>query len=423
VGAGLAGKAASLQLAKAGLNVICIGPPERTQGAVGESLDWSAPDLLKKLGFPMEYLVESQMATWKRHVILRMPDGCSEEYVPSPWLGEPPFNIELKTLHVDRVRLDEQLWKTTAAAGVTLVSDKVVSLEKSGKRIFEIRTANGGKYFARWFIDASGRGASLFAREFQLPKIEAGPPKVAIWTYFPVIDPVQGTTLYMNPSPTEYLSWIWEIPVNPDTVGVGVVMTGEQIKAKREQGLATNEIYRQELAKFSRFGSLLEANSLEGLNVTSFTARVHCDVAGPNWFVCGEAASMVDPITSNGVTAALRHASEASALILKYHSKGKVPLRARICYSSRILNMAKFFNRGIERIVYETPVRNRIGLPNAGFVYTGPAWSMNVVYTRLKPFGIFSTFLLNCLLGVFRISAWVLYRFSSLGSNIGGVVA
>jgi menaquinone-9 beta-reductase len=121
---------------------------------------------------------------------------------------------------------------------------------------------------------------------------------------------------------------------------------------------------------------------------------------------------MVDPITSNGVTAALRHAAEASSLILKYRAKGRLPLRTRICYSSRIVQMAKFFNGGIEKIVYEPPVRNRIGLQKAGTVYTSPAWSMNVVYARLKPGGIFSTLLLNSVLGIFRVSAWVFYHLS-----------
>jgi hypothetical protein len=74
--------------------------------------------------------------------------------------------------------------------------------------------------------------------------------------------------------------------------------------------------------------------------------------------------------------------------------------------------MAKFFNSGIEKIVYEPPVRNRIGLQKAGEVYTSPAWSMNVVYARLKPGGMFSTLLLNSMLGVFRLSAWVFYHLS-----------
>ena len=412
VGAGMAGKAAALQLAKAGLKVICISPAEGTRPPVGESLDWSAPELLKNLGFPMDHLIETQMATWKRHVTLHMRDGCSEHYVPTPWLGEPPLNIELRTLHLDRVRIDQALLNLTTEMGVRLVPDRVVAVEHAGKRITSVRTASGAKCSGAWFIDASGIGASLFAREFNLPKIEHGPAKVALWKYFPVSDPVQGTTLYMDPSPSEYLDWVWEIPVNPESVSVGVVTTGALMKGKRDQGLTVDEVYEQELAKFPRFDPLLQAGAISGMNVTSFKCRVYLRTAGPNWLICGEAASMVDPITSNGVTAALRHAAEASSLILKFHPEGTLPLRTRMCYSSRIVHMAKFFNSGIEKIVYEPPVRNRIGLQKAGTVYTSPAWSMNVIYARLKPGGIFSTLLLNSLLGIFRLSAWVFYHLS-----------
>ena len=412
VGSGLAGKAASLQLARGGLRVICISPDQGTRPPVGESLDWSAPELFKKLGMPMEYLLETKMATWKRHVTLRTRDGCSEHYVPTPWLGESPLNIELKTLHIDRMQLDEELRKRTVDAGVELVPDRVVGVERTGKRVSSVRTARGTEYRAAWFVDASGVGVSLFAREFKLHKIEYGPAKIAIWAYFPVTDPMEGTTLYMDPSPVKYLDWIWEIPINPQTVSIGIVSTGELIKAKRDQGLSVDEIYTQELAKFSHFEPLPRSGG--EMNVTSFRCRVYLGVAGPNWLICGEAASMVDPITSNGVTAALRHAAEASSLILKYRSKQRLPLRARVCYSSRISQMAKFFNGGIEKIVYETPVRNRIGLLKAGTVYTSPAWSMNVVYARLKPAGPLKTLLLNSILGVFRFSAWLFYRLSLL---------
>ena len=65
IGGGLAGKAAALQLARAGLRVICIAPPDTMRQPVGESLDWSAPDLLSALGLPMEDLVKTKTATWK----------------------------------------------------------------------------------------------------------------------------------------------------------------------------------------------------------------------------------------------------------------------------------------------------------------------------------------------------------------------
>ena len=95
---------------------------------------------------------------------------------------------------------------------------------------------------------------------------------------------------------------------------------------------------------------------------------------------------------------------------MKHRKRGELPILARISYGSRILQMAKFFDGGIEKIVYEPPVRNRIGLGNSGTVYTSPAWSMNVVYARLKPNRIFSTFLLGVFLGFFRAAAWVFYQ-------------
>jgi len=214
----------------------------------------------------------------------------------------------------------------------------------------------------------------------------------------------------MEPLASEYLEWVWEIPISPDVVSVGYVTTGVATKAKREQGLSVEDIFHQQLMKFPRFEPLLRAGAQGALNVTSYRSRVHAGVAGPNWLVAGEAASMVDPITANGVTAALRHAAEASRLIVKYRKQGKLPLRARIAHSSRILQVAKFFNSGIEKIVYEPPVRNQIGLGHSGTAYTSPAWSMNVVYARLKPNGIFSTFLLGSFLGFFRASAWVFYQ-------------
>jgi flavin-dependent dehydrogenase len=261
-------------------------------------------------------------------------------------------------------------------------------------------------------------GGSPLAREFKLPKIEYGPAKVAVWAYFPVSDPDQGTTLYMAPSPSRYLDWIWEIPVNPQTVSVGAVTTGEWMKTKRDEGLSVNELYAQELTKFSRFAPLLRTGPISEINVTSFKCRTYSGVAGPNWLICGEAASMVDPITSNGVTAALRHAAEASSLILKYLDTARLPWRGRICYSSRILQMAKFFNSGVEKVVYEPPIRNRFGLQKAGIVYTVPAWSMNVIYARLRPSGVISTLLLYSILGVFRLGAWTVYRLClSMGGN------
>ncbi len=411
IGGGLAGKAASLHLARAGLSVTCIEPADAARQAVGESLDWSAPDLLKALGLPMEQLVSGRIATWKRHVTLQLRDGCSEQYIPSAWLARAPFRVELRTLHVDRQRLDEELSNLAAAQGIKLVRDRVTGVEREGNRILSVKTAGGSTFAAKWFIDSSGFAAPVLTREFELRAVEFGPPKVALWTYFTVRQAVEGTTLYMDPGPSEYLDWVWEIPINPDTVSVGYVVAGAAIKVKREQGLSLDEIFQDQLKKHPHFEPMLTAGPIGSLNVTSFRCRAHEGTAGPNWLIAGEAASMVDPITANGVTAALRHAAEAASLILKFRKQGELPAVSRALYSSRILELAKFFNSGIERIVYEPSVRNRIGLRQAGTVYTSPAWTMNLVYNRLRPRGMVSTLLFNSVIGLFRCSGWAFYQF------------
>ncbi len=411
IGGGLAGKAASLHLARAGLSVTCIEPADAARQAVGESLDWSAPDLLKALGLPMEQLVSERIATWKRHVTLQLGDGCSEQYIPSAWLARAPFRVELRTLHVDRLRLDEKLSNLATAQGVKLIRGKVTGVERKGNRILCVKTDDGSMFVAKWFIDSSGFAASVLAREFQLRAIKFGPLKIAWWAYFTVRQAVDGTTLYMDPVPSEYLDWVWEIPINPDTVSVGYVTTGATARAKREQGLSVDEIFREQLKKHPHFKAMLAAGQIGPLNVTSYRCRAHKGVAGPNWLIAGEAASMVDPITANGVTAALRHAAEAASLILEFRKRGELPALSRALYSSRILQLAKFFNSGIERIVYESSVRNRIGVRRAGIIYTTPAWTMNLVYNRLRPRGMVSTLLFNSAIGLFRCSAWAYYQF------------
>jgi hypothetical protein len=66
--------------------------------------------------------------------------------------------------------------------------------------------------------------------------------------------------------------------------------------------------------------------------------------------------------------------------------------------------------------VYQPPVRNRIGIRQTGAVYTGAAWTLNLVYARMRPAGIFSTFLISMLLGFFRLSGWIFFRLCKLGS-------
>jgi flavin-dependent dehydrogenase len=406
VGGGLAGMAASLHLASANLRVTCIEPQTEAREPVGESLDWATPGLLRGLGFSMEDLVSSQIATYKRGVMLKVNGGGEQKYAPSAWLERPPCNIELRTMHVDRFRLDPELMNKAVSRGVTIVRDKAVAVERDGKRVTAIRTAAGARLTSPWFIDASGSATSLFAREFHLPAYSYGPKKVAMWSYFPSSRAEEATTIHVEERRGSYLEWIWEIPINPSTRSVGYVTTGDSIRARRHAGLTVQEIFSRQLGRFPHLKSLLDNGPYKSPSVTAFRCRSYRGVAGPNWLIAGEAASLADPITSNGVSAALRHAQEAAFLIAKFRGQPTLPRMARAAYGRRVLQMGRFFNSGIERLVYDWPSRDQTGILYAGDVYTAAAWSCNALYSRLKPTGLISSFAFGALLDTLRASAW-----------------
>jgi flavin-dependent dehydrogenase len=409
LGGGLAGMGASIHLVRAGLRVLCIEEQAADTTPVGESLDWSAPELLRDLGLPMQKLIDEGFGTWKRHVTLQLADGSTTHYIPGEWLGQPPFNIELRTLHVDRVQLNSAIREIAVRDGVRMLHDRVTEVETRGRRVVSVTTASGKRLGSPWFIDASGGSARLLPRAFNLPVSDYGPAKVAIWTYLAVAESVEGTTLHVEGDCPAYMDWVWEIPIHADQLSIGFVAPGETVKALRASGQTVDSILRVQLDRFPRFRDLLHSVPDITTRVASYRCRVHRHIFGSNWLVAGEAAAMVDPMTSNGVTAALRHASEAAALIAKYRHRSRLPWIAAAMYSRRVQDVARFFNCGIEKVIYDGPIRNRIGVRTAGDVYTIPAWSLNNVYARVSPRGVIGSMFFWLLLGTFRAAASLLH--------------
>jgi len=114
----------------------------------------------------MERLIAEEIATYKRHIVLSLGDGFNQEYVPSEWLGDPPWNVELRTLHVDRLQLKAALREIVLNHGVALLADKASDVERDGKRIIALKTQSGMRIDSRWFVDASGFATSLLPRDY-----------------------------------------------------------------------------------------------------------------------------------------------------------------------------------------------------------------------------------------------------------------
>lgn len=415
LGGGLAGTAASIHLARAGLSVLCIEPASTTGVLVGESLDWSAPPLLAELGFPMERLLDERIATYKKHVVVTATDGTACEYIPGRWLAQKPWNVEVKTLHIDRTALRNRLRTVAGRLSIPTLEDRVVAIESHGERIIAVTTAAGQTIRARFYLDASGASARLMPRRVRSSVLTYGPQKVALWNYFTVSDSPEGTAIHTDGSARRYMEWIWEIPVNPNTIGVGYVASADAIRVRRRQGENVEHIYANAVARIPRLAAMLPNAHRTAPHVVTWRCRVCRRITGENWIAIGESASMIDPMTSNGVTAALRQAQEASRIVISAGRRMRLPRPGRMLYTRRAVAMARFFNCGIELVVYDWPIRERIGTFSAGRVYTVPAWLFNLLYTRMKPRGPVATMLFCASLAALRcvasVADWLCRRF------------
>jgi hypothetical protein len=170
--------------------------------------------------------------------------------------------------------------------------------------------------------------------------------------------------------------------------------------------------------RFPRLREVIERAGIPEVATTTFLCRTYQRVCGANWVIIGEAASQSDPITGNGVTAALRHADEATALISKYRDRGTIPAFARSVYSLRVSAVGRYFNSLIEKTFYQPMLRDRFGLFGTAHIYTVPAWSMNLIYTRMRPRGsLIRTLAITSMMSLVRMIVWAAFRVANLFSR------
>jgi len=101
----------------------------------------------------------------------------------------------------------------------------------------------------------------------------------------------------------------------------------------------------------------------------------------------GEAASMPDPLTGNGVTSGIRHARHAVDAILAAGSRHTLSAAQQRVYGRHVFRLGHSFNAHIERAVYGPTLRHGLGLQAATYIYTSFAFFMNALHARFDPRG------------------------------------
>ena len=241
IGAGLAGMSACVHLAEAGLG-LCIDAGALDSNPVGESLDWSAPDLLKGLGLPMEHLLEQRIATYKRHVVLKLKDGSQRRYIPGAWLGSP---LQRQSAHIAcRSRpINGELRKKVDDLGIRVWNDRVVRVEAAERLVKAVLTAKGDRVVSRWFLDASGFSAVYFRGSFACQSMSMAHTRLRSGTTSTF--PIRSKERPFTQMPQGQVMWTrsGRYPIHPNRHQYGYVYVGDAIERARQRGLSVQEIF------------------------------------------------------------------------------------------------------------------------------------------------------------------------------------
>ncbi len=380
LGAGMGGLAAALSLAKAGRSVVLLDRSEPPWRRVGESFDWETPRFLEDLGLDLEKLVEKRALAPKPGVIVW---SNSTHRSNDTYLIPPPSYMRLVrrpvvTFHGNRELLDSVLLDEALKAGAQFRVDRVKEVSIEGERVESIELAEGGKLRARFLIDASGR-TGLITRAAGIRYRYLSEQMVSLYRRYSHSYDHKGTRVYCLDQ-GKHFTWAWNIHVDDETTDLGIVVSAECFKELRDQEGSKEAVFWRiidEIPALEEFRDRSRAS--QELHACSFRNYVGDRSSGENWIAVGESAFLVDPISSAGVTVALRSARFASMLIGEALDSRKPFLCRKSCrqYHRRVLIQVTAVNTLVNRLKQHRRLWNYVGMSVYTRLLTLVQWHIN----------------------------------------------
>lgn len=364
VGGGVAGYAAAISLATSGQRVAVLDKDIAGPTSLGESLDWETPRMLDQLGIDCDELLERDEATFKRGAVAShsvIAGRVSIGFHPIYRVLMALVGRSRDTYHVRRSAMSRALVDRAKEVGVSLIETRVVEVHTAGDRISELVDETGQTFVADHYIDATGR-ARVLARELGIGAQTIGPAKLALSARMTHTYDNRGTRIRLDDS-RPHPTWIWDINTGVDATDVGVVFAACDVAQERRAGTTIPELYRTELARHDDLQWALEQfPEADELERTAFQDQVSDRLVGENWMLAGQAAAVIDPLLSSGMSFAFRSglsAADATQARCGRHGRRTWPA---IRHDRLLRSYALTVNTLLNELWYESRLRDVHGL-------------------------------------------------------------
>ncbi len=331
IGGGPSGTAAALTLLDAQIPVTIVESKPFPRYRPGETLHPGIEPLLAGLGVSHQL----QSAGYVRHTGVWAGWGGEMHFAPygedanGPWRGYQAI----------RADFDHRLLESARSRGAQILAGKASGvLFNASNMVVGVMTSEG-PVAAPYVIDCSG-GAHTFARQLRIPIVRHSPQLVARFGY--------ATGYIDDPTPSicsDQDGWIWIAEVEPH----------------RFQWTRVTETHNQPDRTWIPHGLRdLEAEPSRSADVTWRMAKT---VAGPGYFLTGDAAAVLDPSSSHGVLRAIMSGMMAAHLVARHLCDGA---DAQVCTSTYQDWLANWFQHDVEEMSHAYRAANLFGFNGRG---------------------------------------------------------
>ncbi len=308
LGAGPAGATATIALKYSGLKVV----------------------LIDKEFFPRDKICGDAISIYaKKNLMDISPDMhreleflSNEVFLNSAKLYSPRFDIlevdfERKGLGyvVKRIEFDNMLFKMASDKSYVTVIQGVKANSVSTKNEYaEVRLSNGQVVRSKVIIGCDG-AHSIAAKQLGNIKLDRQHYSGAIRQYYSNITDINRSTLEVFFVKGHLPGYFWIFPLKNNEANVGFGMLSDVIsKRKIDLRASLNDIITNvpEISRRFQYATPLEEPRGFGLPLGSRT----CTISGNRFMLCGDAASLIDPFTGEGIDAAMRSGRYAAEQVL-----------------------------------------------------------------------------------------------------------
>ncbi|WPZ34742.1 glycine oxidase maturase GoxB [Thalassobaculum sp. OXR-137] len=296
IGAGIAGPAAVLSLAQAGLDVVWIAPPpEAGHDPVGETLAPAANPIIERLG-----LAEAMASAGHRPSHTTLSAWGSDQLVDRNAI----LHLEGPGLVLDRARFEADLRHHAETAAGRMIAARL-SEAQAAQGVWHLTLEGGQTVTAEAVVDASGRSAAIARHHAERHRADQ---LMAAHAFLPHRDDTVEPTRAVLIEAVE-TGW-WYAALRPDgSLSVAYFTDPDLLGESPTRGLDAWTRLIGETRHIGRWiedaGFAVEAAPQLSSAGTTWLVPPAGRVGDAPWMGVGDCAAAFDPLSSHGLTTAL----------------------------------------------------------------------------------------------------------------------